>query len=225
MVRIAAVGLSLLLVVAACGDDDGFTTTTAATSTTSAPATTTTTETPTTTAPTTTAPTTTTDPASAFEFRMDGLGVADFGDGPNSVIAAMTAIFGPPIRDTGWIVEPLCPGPMTRVVDFGDTLFDFQLLFTTGDFFAPAGTQHFNGYSYNGDTPVPVAPPELTVGTTTLELQALYPEVTFQASPFFDDEKEYYVDGPGHQLLYGRIEGTGPDDEVISVSGGVGCGE
>lgn len=234
MSRFAVTALSLLLVITGCGDDASETTTTTtapATTTaptTTAPTTTTSTTTSTTTMPTTTttlAPTTTTEPPPEFEFRMDGLGVADFGDSPASVIAALTAIFGVPIRDTGWIDEPICPGPMTRIVGFGVDIFDFDVYFHNGDLFAPAGTEHFHGYDYEGATPVPVNPPQLTVGTTIAQLQALYPAVTFPPNPFFAGEFDFLVDGPGNQQLNGRVSGTDPGDVVLTVEGGVGCGE
>lgn len=230
MNRIGTV-VALTLLVAACGDDTSVTaspTTTVGLTTTSSSTTvppTTTTEAPTTTteAPTTT--TTSTVPPPAFEFRTDGLGIADFGDSPDVVIAAMTDLFGPPIQDTGWIEEFLCPGPMDRFVHFGVVTFDLYVFFTTGDLFAPAGTQHFYTYVYNGATQVPVHPPALAVGTKVYELQALHPSVTFPENPFLAGEYDFDVGGPGAQLLHGRVSGTNPGDVVLSVQGGIGCGE
>lgn len=233
MNRFATAAIALLLIVVACGDDASDTTSTTTEATTTTVASTTTEATTTTVAPTTTAaptttttvaPTTTTTPPPQFEFRMDGLGVADFGDSPDSVIAALTAIFGEPFRDTGWINEPICPGPMTRVVDFGIELFDFQVLFSNGDQFAPAGTEQFHGYLYNGASPMPVSPPQLTVGTTIAELEALYPSVTYPPNPFVGG-LDFLVDGPGNQKLRGRVSGTGPGDTVLTITGGVQCGE
>lgn len=234
-VRTLLVVAALALVVVACGDDSSATTSTtvvsAETTTSSTTAPTTTTEPPTTTTePTTTtteAPTTTTTtvPPIEFEFRIDGLGIADFGDSPSDVIDAMTVLFGPPIQDTGWIEEFLCPGAMNRFVHFGVTTFDLYVLFTDGDLFAPAGTRHFYSYIYNGATPVPVHPPDLAVGTKVYELQALYPSVTFPDNPFFADEYDFHVDGPGAQQLHGRVTGTDPGDVVLTVQGGIGCGE
>lgn len=231
MNRHATAAFALLLLITACGDDGSPTTTAEpATTTSTAPSTTTTAAVTTTLPPTpttTTMPptTTTTEAPPQFEFRMDGLGIVQFGDSPESVIAAMTDLFGEPIRDTGWIDEPICPGPMTRIVGFGIDIFDFDLYFTTGDLFAPAGTEHFHGYDYEGATPVPVNPPQLTVGTTIAQLEALYPSVEFHPSPFFQDEFEFLVEGPGNQQLNGRVSGTGAGDVVLTVEGGVGCGE
>lgn len=230
MRRLLVIGSLVALIAAACGDDEGVltTTTSAATTTTAAPTTTapsTTTLPPTTTTTTLPPTTTTTEPAPVFGFFMDGLGVAEFGDPPAAVIAALTELFGDPIRDTGWIDEPICPGPMTRIVGFGVDIFDFDIYFSTGDLFAPAGTEHFHGYDYEGATPVPVSPPELTVGTKVSELEALYPSVDFVENPFFLGEWDYLVDGPGNEGLNGRLSGTDPGDVVLTVEGGVGCGE
>lgn len=232
--------LALTLVVAGCGDDSTLapsttgptTTTTAATTTTATtvPPTSTTVALTTTAAPTTTttaAPTTTTTttPPPEFSFDPDGLGIAHFGDSPGDVIAAMNALFGSPVADTGWIEEPLCPGPLNRFVEYGAGDFDFRVLFTNGDLFAPAGTEHFYSYRYKGATPVPVSPPQLTVGTKVSELQSLYPGVTIMESPWVLGEWVYeYVDGP-NEKLYGDLSGNTPGDVVLSIQGGIGCGE
>ncbi len=206
----------------------GATTTTsvpATTTTTLAPTTTTTTAAPTTTTTTVAPTTTTTAPAPAFEFRPDGLGIADFGDSPGDVIAAMTALFGPPTGDSGWIEEIICPGPMDRFVSFSADLFDLRVLFTTGGLFAPAGTEQFYTYRYNGATTVPVHPPALTVGTTNAQLQALYPGVTYGPNPFLADTTDYHVAGIGNGGISGRVSGEGAGDVVLSIQGGIGCGE
>ncbi|MCH7584359.1 MAG: hypothetical protein IH941_04275 [Acidobacteria bacterium] len=236
------VGLALMLFIAACGDDSSGSTifgtsTTAAsstTSTTAAPAptasSTTTTVAATTTAavPTTTTTTvapTTTAPPPSLSFETGGLGIAQFGDDDDAVVATFTALFGPPLRDTGWIEEVLCPGPLNRFVDFGVVLFDFQLMFTTGDLFSPAGVEHLYSYRYNGATPVTINPPDLTVGTKVSELQALHPGVVFQENPFLPGVMDYFVAAPGSAQLYGQLTGVNPGDLVTSVQGGIGCGE
>jgi len=237
------VSLALMLFVASCGDDSSdstifgtsttaapsTTTVTSAPTTTTAPSTTTTVATTTTAAiPTTTtttvAPTTTAPPAS-LSFETDGLGIAQFGDDDDVVVATFTALFGPPLRDTGWVEEFLCPGPLNRFVDFGVALFDFQLMFTNGDLFAPAGVEHLYSYRYNGATPVTINPPDLTVGTKVSELQALHPGVLFQENPFLPGVMDYFVSAPGSDQLYGQLTGVNPGDLVTSVQGGIGCGE
>lgn len=230
------IGLTFVLLIAACGDDSSGSTifgtsTTAASSTTSittAPTTTTTPSTTTTVATTTTTTTvapTTTAPAPLLSFETGGLGIAQFGDDDDAVVATFTALFGPPLTDTGWIEEFLCPGPLNRFVDFGVALFDFQLLFTNGDLFAPAGVEHLYSYRYNGATPVTINPPDLTVGAKVSELQALHPGVVFQENPFLPGVMDYFVAAPGSAQLFGQVTGTNPGDLVTSVQGGIGCGE
>jgi hypothetical protein len=220
--------VALLLAVSACGGDAATTTTATTgaetTTTTAAPTTTTTTEAPTT---TTAAPTTTTtDPGPQFEFLPDGLGLVSFGATPDEVIAAMTPLFGPPSRDLDWQDEPLCPGPQNRFMDFGDGMFDLYLMFTTGDLFAPAGTGHFFAYSYQGGVDVPVSPPDLTVGTKLSELQALYPGVEVLDDPFVLGQYVFRVQDPGsYEALSGNLSGNSAGSVVLSVRGGIGCGE
>lgn len=219
--------LAFALVLAACGGSGSATstTTTTVTTTTAATTTTTTPPPPTVESTTTTSSTTTTTMPPALSFEVDGLGIVDFGASPDDVIATLTALFGPSLRDTGWVDEPLCPGPMNRFVDFGVDLFDFQVMFTTGDLFAPAGTEHFYTYRYNGGTPVPISPPDLTVGTTVAQLQALYPGVIIDESPFVVGDYVYLFEAGPNEALSGNLSGNGAGDVVLSVQGGIGCGE
>lgn len=224
-VRLVMTVLSVLAV--GCGDT-AATTTIAETTTTAAAVTTTTDAVTTTTTTTTTIPetTTTTEPPPAFGFFPDGLGIFSFGATPEEAVAAMTPMFGAPSGDSGWIEEPLCPGPTYRAVHFGEELFDLFLMFTTADLFAPAGTGHLFAYGYRGGVSVPVNPPDLTVGTKLSELQALYPGVEVLDSPFFLDKYVYRVQGPGtYEVLGGDLSGNGPGDVVLTVNGGIGCGE
>ena len=237
---IIGLGIVIAIILVSGGGDEssGTTVSASATSTTAPPITTavttttvaatTTTVAETTTAPTTTAPTTTTTsaPPPAFEFRPDGITtVGTFGDDDDAVVEAMTAMFGAPTSDTGWIVEHLCPGPLNRFVDYGAERFDLQVIFTTGDLFAPGGTEQFYTYIYAGVTEVPVFPPMLTVGTTVAQLQALHPGVVFQENPFLNGVMNYFVDAPGNSQLYGQLTGVGPADLVTTVQGGIGCAE
>ena len=224
-----AAGAILLLVLgwnALRSDDPASTTTTvvALSSTTLAPTTTTTTVPPTTT--TTIAPsTTTTIPAPAFGFFVDGYGVVDFGATPSEVQTALEPLFGPPTQDSGWIVEPICPGEHIRFIQYGDAPFDFRALFTDADFFG-TGDEQFFSFNYNGVLDVPVSPPDLTVGTSVAELQALYPEVQILDSPFIQNQKVYLVEsGTDFEVLSGSLTGEAADDLVTSVQGGIGCGE
>lgn len=220
----------LMLVVAACGDSPAATTlattTTAAPATTAATTTTTTTAAATTTiAATTTEATTTTVPVPVFGFFVDGLGVVDFGASPEAVVAALTPLFGASTQDTGWIAEIICPPPLYRLMGFGPGSFDFTVIFTTAEFFAPAGTEQFFGYSYHGELVVPVSPPELTVGTTLAELQALYPAVVIAPHELIDDAYSFEVTGEGNERVRGALNGNAADSTVIEIRGGGSCGE
>ena len=147
-----------------------------------------------------------------------------FGQIPKNVIAEMTAIFGPPTADSGWVEEPLCAGELNRFVEFGVERFDLQLIFTDGDLFA-TDKAHFYAYRYNGVTPVPVAPPELTVGTTIAQLQDLYPGVEIMESPWVGGEYVFQYIAAEYEWLYGNLTGNGLDDTVTSIEGGIGCAE
>lgn len=224
--------VGMLLVASACTSSTDSTTTTtqvALTSSTTAPSTTTTTVAPTTTtttSPETTTTTTTTVPEPEFGFFVDGLGVVDFGATPDEVAAALEPLFGDPTTDSGWFAEILCPGDNHRFYQYGDVLFDFRVLFTDGDLFRDDGVGHFYTFVYKGETDVPVSPPELTVGTTVAQLEALYPDVEYSPNPFLQGVTDYRVEGDTEfELLYGQVSGTDADDVVESVQGGIGCGE
>lgn len=217
--------IALFLVVVACGDSTTDTTTTVAATTTTAAAITTTMAPTTTAAPTTTTEaTTTTVPAPVFGFLPTGLGVVDFGASPEDVVAALTPILGAPTKDTGWIDEPLCPQPLYRLINFGALPFDLTVIFTTAEFFAPAGTEQFFGYSYEGELEVPVSPPALTVGTTLAQVQALYPGIVIGPHPLLDGYQGI-VTGDGHEKLDLALDGNGPGALVTEIRGGGKCGE
>lgn len=223
---------ALLLLVAACGDDDAATTTAAVTTlaeTTTTAVTTTLAETTTTAATTTTVATTTTAPAPTFAFLPTGLGVVDFGAAPQAVIAALTPLFGAPTKDTGWVAEPICPPPLYRLIGFGTELFEFTVIFTTAEYFAPAGTEQFFGYSWEPGSltmPASASAPNLGVGTTVAQLQALYPGVVVGPHPLLDAPAfEFRVDGPGYQDVRGALTGGGAGDFVTEIRGGGSCGE
>lgn len=223
--------LALLLLVAACGDDDAVTTTTAAPTTTATTVATTTTAAPTTTpatVPTTTTAattTTTTLPPPVFGFFPDGLGVVDFGASPDAVLAALNPLLGTPSKDTGWINEPICPPPLYRLINYGSLPFDLTVIFTTAEYFAPAGTEQFFGYSYEGELTVPVDPPAITVGATLGDVQALYPGVSVQVHPLIDNAWEFTVTGDGNERLRGVLNGSGPGAVISELRGGGACGE
>ncbi|MCB2223667.1 MAG: hypothetical protein KQH83_05770 [Actinobacteria bacterium] len=243
-VPIAAV-LALALAVVACGDEGSVlgagssttsteaaatapttteaTTSTETTATTAAP-TTTTTVPPTTTTSTTTT-TTTTVPGPAFEFRVDGLGIADFGGTPSDVVDAVRARLGfNETADSGWGPAwgsyGACPGTEYRQVEFQGLV----LQFTDADLFQPAGTRHFFAWSYDG-TPAGIAPAGIDVGTTVADLQALYPTVVLAYDDLYFGDVFRVDPGVNGQQLWGMLTGPDPGDTVTYLTGGYGCGE
>lgn len=222
--------LAIAVLATACTSSTDDTTTTVpvtlTTSSSTTSTTTTTTTVPETTSTTVPETTTTTVPEPEFGFFVDGLGVVDFGATPEDVAAALEPLFGDPTTDSGWFAEILCPGENHRFFQYGDVLFDFRVLFTDGDLFRDDGVGHFYTFAYKGETEVPVSPPDLTVGTTVAQLEALYPDVEYSPNPFLQNVTDYRVDGDTeYELLYGQVSGTDPGDVVETVQGGIGCGE
>lgn len=227
MKRVLTTFAALLVLVAACGDDDAATTTAAVTTT----ADTTTTAAVTTTAgetTTTTVPTTTTTMPPVFAFLPTGLGVIGFGATPEAVVAALTPLFGAPTKDTGWIEEPICPPPLYRLIGFGAG-FEFTTIFTTAEYFAPAGTEQFFGFSWEPGSltmPASASAPNLGAGTTVAQLQALYPGVVIGPHELLDAPAyQFSVDGEGHFDIRGALTGGGAGDIVTEIRGGGSCGE
>ena len=226
--------IALMLVAAACGDDSGGTLPLATTTTavvTTLPATTSTAPTTTVAATTTTAaPTTTTLPAlPPIAFLPDGIGFADFGDDPGSVVGNATGLFGEPSGDTGWLAGGfgdygVCPGTFFRQVTFLDG--KLMLMFSDVDYFVPGGVDNFIHYVYSGATPITAGPPDsIDIGTTVAQATAIWPGATVEGGdPLFGDVF-YFDPGPGYEYLFALLTGTGPGDTIESVAGGVGCGE
>ncbi|HAX82658.1 MAG TPA: hypothetical protein DCY40_08840 [Actinobacteria bacterium] len=225
-----------MLVAAACGDDSsdtlplGSTTSTAAVTT--IPVTSTTAATTTTAAATTTtaAPTTTTLPAlPPIQFLPDGIGFADFGDDPDSVIGNATGLFGEPSGDTGWLAGGfgdygVCPGDFFRQVTFLDG--KLMLMFSDIDYFLAGGIDNFIHYSYSGAAPITAGPPtSIDVGTTVAQATAIWPGATLEGGDPLYGEVFYFDPGPGYEYLFARLTGTAPGDTIEYVAGGVGCGE
>lgn len=204
------------------------TTTTGAPSTTSVPSTTTSapTTTTTTTPPTTT---TTTDPLAAIVLEPDGLGVVAFGDPADEAVSRLTTILGKSTEDTGWVgtMESgygTCPGTMVRVVRWSS----LEIYLTDGETdWGLAGHRHFFTYTNSGQmaSVLPLHTRKgIGVGSTVAEVEAAYGASSIVAGdgsfpPFF----QVKVNQAG--FLWGILTGTSSGDEVVSVSGGTGCGE
>lgn len=191
-------------------------TTTEAPMTTRAPARTTTTRAP--------APSTTTDPA---ELVLDGsgLGVATFGQTADEVVAALSAVIGPPTEDTGW-VDPAtistCDSTELRRVSWG-SLATFH-----GDD-GEAGSRRFFTYSYGDVTDLAAEPVGLLttngigLGSSVADLRAAYQAVQVLPGEEGLIQPSFYVDDTFGGLLSGDTDG----DVVTVVSGGSGgpfCG-
>ena len=246
------IALLVFLAVRALGDDDAAaptttlasttseaTTTTDATTTTAETTTTTTAETTTTTTAetttTTTAETTTTTIA-PLALEPDGIGAVDFGASPDDAIAYATAFLGPPVRDTGWVDSfsefGTCPPPEVRGVQWGTSpngfSHAFTLLFTkAATSHLPAGGEHLFGYDYFGGDVDLSTPEGMTVGSTLLEGQALYPTMDINESPWDPASGVWVVDdNPSDDAqLFGFATGQSDTDQVTSILGGVTCGE
>lgn len=168
--------------------------------------------------------TTTESPAVALVLRDDGLGDADFGDDPDSVIQYITAIIGKPTADSGW-ADPLqsfgiCPGTEVRGVTWGD----LQLLFSDESIVA-SGRRHFFNYVYGpayGDAITPAGMRTSTgigVGTQVADLRAAYPDVQVYPEDIYGP---YFVVDPN---MSGFLTGVTDTDTIISFIGGIGCGD
>jgi len=217
---------------------DATTTTSEATTTTEAAATTTT-EAPTTTTeapPTTTEATTTTTTLPPLELEADGIGGVKFGAAPDEAIAYASASLGPPDRDTGWVdffsEFGTCPPPEVRGVQWGTNPSGFghafTLLFTKAETsHKPAGGEHLFGYDYFGGDVDLATPDGLTVGSTLLVGQTLYPTMEIYESPWDPSAGSWRVDDDptDHTQLFGYATGQDDDSLVTSIIGGITCGE
>jgi len=243
--------LVFLAVQAFGGDDEAATTTTMesttseATATTEATTTTTVAETTTTEAITTTtvaetttteATTTTTTTHAPLALEPDGIGAVDFGAAPDAAIAYATAFLGSPDRDTGWVDSfsefGTCPPPEVRGVQWGTSPTGFghafTLLFTkAATTHLAAGGEHLFGYDYFGGDVDLSTPEGMTVGSTLLEGQTLYPTMEINESPWDPASGVWVVDGnpTDDAQLFGFATGQSGADVVTSILGGVTCGE
>ena len=202
----AAVTLSLL--AGGCAGDGDELSRREPTSTTAPAATSTTVPAPPTSAP---SPTTVPVPAQVV-LAPDGLGIVAFGDGGETVLAALAGVLGPPVDD-----RPLgsCPsGEADRLVQFAE----LAVLFGGGRFVA------WDVGPASGAFP-PLATAEgIGVGSSVAELRGAYGErLRLDPEDPFGPVFEITTPPPGR--LAGTLTGTGPSDTVASLSGGTAsCG-
>lgn len=174
--------------------------------------------------PATVAPTTI--PAgAALVLRSNGVGDAAFGADDDEVVAYIRSILGTPTADSGW-ADPfssfgVCPGTEVRGVTWGD----LTLLFSDESVVA-TGRRHFFTYNYGpafsaGIDPAGLATTDgLTVGSTVAELRSVFPLVVVNPG----DEifaSNFYID----DNFTGFLTGPTDADTIVSITGGIGCGE
>jgi hypothetical protein len=154
----------------------------------------------------------------------DGLGIVEFGDPADEAVAAVAAMLGQPVADTGWVV-PLtigaCAGTEARTVSWGSLH-----LYSSDESGFASGARHLFGYSYGSvedleATPAGLATPEgIGLGTTVDFLRAAYEGVVVEAGEEGIIAPSFYVD----DRLSGRLTGDADDDLVTVIIGGDPCG-
>lgn len=193
----------------------------------------------TTTSTTTTVTTTTSTTVATAEpltLQQDGVGLVDFGAAPAAVIAAASAVLGPPDRDTGWVDSfsefGTCPPPDVRGVQWGTdpsgSGHAFTLLFTKAPTtHMPGGGEHFFGYDYYGGDVDLSTPGGMTVGSSLSAGMAEYPGMEIHENPYDDTTGTWFVDDDesDDEFMWGRASGQTDSDLVTSILGGVTCGE
>ena len=161
-------------------------------------------------------------------FRPDGLGIVWFGTDPAATIAAVEAYLGfPPTADTGWVgnlVYGVCPGTTYRRVSFDGLDLEFA---DAGYFGAGGSAPQFFTYRYTGSPPgiTPGPPQSVDVGMTVAALQAMYPGVTLYPGDELFGPTFRVSTASQYEQLWGQLTGNSATDTVLSVTGGIGCGE
>ena len=199
-----------------------------ATTTTSAPVSTTTTSVPT---------TTTTEPPvelSQIDLLGDGIGIASFGEAPETVIAAVSRELGPPDSDTGFVdtqVIGFCGDGLQRTASWGDLHLGFvdrELEGYVGFIeYAASAIEFVDDGFVTTEKQWPIA--ELPTGIGLLDTAS-------EAETAFGDDLSpvtEYALGDGERLAYLDLGGPWdvflwfdePDtDRITRITGG-GCGE
>ena len=167
-----------------------------------------------------------------FLLGADGLGAVPFGVDPDAAVAATAELLlMDPDEDSGWI-DPFseigtCPGTEIRAVEFGD----LTLLFTDAETqFERAGTRHFFSYRYRTGNRGPlglVTAEGIGLGSRLEELQTAYGDhLVLLTDDLTAGGPRYEVTpDPPFGLLSGFVGGTGPEEPVLAIDGGFGCGE
>ena len=176
--------------------------------------------------------TTTPAPLAALELATDGLGDVEFGLSPEAVIADISALYGEPDHDSGWIpAEPniygTCPGDGMRAIGWGSlvTLFTVDATSDLGGWFF-AWTF---GYDYTqnagGIDPrnMDLSTAEgIGLGSTVAELEAaLGTGLTIVG----DETLDVWTFTAAQDGWRGLLSGGTQDDTVTLIESIDGCGE
>ncbi|VAV90677.1 hypothetical protein MNBD_ACTINO01-179, partial [hydrothermal vent metagenome] len=89
------------------------------------------------------------------------------------------------------------------------------------------GVPHFFAYYYAGTTPLLTTTEGITIGSTLEELEAAYggAELVIDENPF-DPSAGFWKYRLSTWLgMSGGLTGRTPNDTVLSINGGQGCGE
>ncbi|MDE0233243.1 MAG: hypothetical protein OXI56_07025 [bacterium] len=183
--------------------------------------------------------------AADLYLQPEGLGPLPFGSDAERTVAVLTGALGNPDNDTGWVPADLdflrCPGVRARVVNWGS----LTVYLSDGPTeWGPDGHEHLFSFTYSlleGQS-LPAGPElrtseGLRLGTTLSRASSIYGQAAISHSdtPVPPDEASeevvvaqeavLEVDVPGPGYLTGTFSGPGPDDTLVSISGGTGCEE
>ncbi|MYJ15810.1 MAG: hypothetical protein F4085_04600 [Acidimicrobiia bacterium] len=181
--------------------------------------------------------------AADIYLQPEGLGPLPFGSDAQRTIAVLTGALGDPDNDTGWVPADLdvlrCPGIRARVVNWGS----LTVYLSDGPTdWGPDGHEHLFSFTYSlleGQS-LPAGPElrtseGLRLGTALSRAVSIYGEaaITYSDPPVPSDdgaeeatgaqEATLQVDVPGPGYLTGVFTGAGPEDTLVSISGGAGC--
>jgi hypothetical protein len=151
---------------------------------------------------------------------LTGFGIGDtmFDDDADTAIQGLTAVFGTPSTDTGWVAASAspfgtCPGQHVRAVRWG------QLQTVYSD---EGGAEHFLNYTYGLANRE--AGPELRtdvgvgLGSTTAQVQTAYPDAEIGSDAA---RGAYFVDEAAG--LSGSFDQAGAAGKVTRIVGGTPC--
>jgi hypothetical protein len=170
--------------------------------------------------------------ASDLRLQPEGLGPLPFGTDAGRTLSVLSQALGSPDSDSGWLpadVETLrCPGTRARAVNWGS----LTVYLSDGPtVWGPDGFDHFFAYSYELEEGF--AGPEgpslrtsegLELGDTLSRSSAIYGETSITRNhPERGTTLEIEVPGGGY--LWGVFSGSGEEDALLSLRGGLGCGQ